>query len=432
MIILFICIVFLCVLTQKTLKCSVVSPGFISCVCFLLFTVIGLAVKGNYDLNEYTIFLIVTTLTIFYAGVYIGERIKVNRVDGVHSVKYVVPKMIVAIYMLLAIYYIYILWSTTVGIAYSVGNIYDFSTQFFMNVRIASLRAAQMSEIYPFSLVMFMEINRGIAYISIFFYLHNKYVCNEKNIYFMYPIFVYVICIILRASRGQLITLFVYFLVLYTYFEINKCGFVNAKKRIIKSVLIYSSLFLFMFFMMRYFRGGDFVVIENLFTYMGAPILALDALVDGDIYVNNGRGDYFGGHTLIGIYWLLNRLGVDVPRIEGGGLEFIYFKSGGDTNVYTFLGQLISDYDFIYILIGVFILGGWYGLLSSYVYFSKYPNFVLCIYAYSIYPVFYMPIAEMFLTSYVSVFTVLDFIVMGFLYSFFKEMRGTIDINKKY
>ena len=174
---------------------------------------------------------------------------------------------------------------------------------------------------------------------------------------------------------------------------------------------------------MRYLRGGEFVIIENLFTYMGASIFALDAMIDGDIHVNNGYGEYFGGHTLIGIYWILNRLGFDVPKLDGGNLEFVYFKSGGDTNVYTFLGQMISDYNILAIGIFIFVMGMLYGLFSNYVYSCNLPNFYICIYAYAMYPVFYMPIAEMFFMSFVSAFTLLDFVLMKILYNLYSKSK---------
>ena len=424
MMILFLGVLFLCFIAYVSLRCSVVSPSFIASVSFLLFIAIGMMVKGDYDLNIFTTVIIFSSLLLFFLGTYLGERVKLKvRSNTQRNRKYKFSQKIKYVYVIIALICIYALWSVSVDIALGIGNVYDFTTQFLMNIRLASLKSSSFSEIYPMYLVAFMEINRGVSYICIYFYMYNKYIYSSSDKFFLFPVVTYVVCIILRASRGQLITLFIYCLILYTYFQIYKYGIKYAKRKIIKSTILYSLSFFVLFFCMRYLRGGDFVIIENLFTYMGASIFALDAMIDGDIHVNNGYGEYFGGHTLIGVYWLLNRVGVDVPKLNGGNLEFVYFKSGGDTNVYTFLGQMISDYNILAIGVFIFTMGLFYGVFSNYVYSCSVPNFYICIYAYVMYPVFYMPIAEMFLMSFVSVFTLLDFFIMKILYDRYSELK---------
>jgi oligosaccharide repeat unit polymerase len=156
----------------------------------------------------------------------------------------------------------------------------------------------------------------------------------------------------LMATKGSIIQLLccmVYFL--YINKKINPCRFI---------IIVAIGLLCLNF--IQYGRSPDKNMYSNdigemLFVYFLSPLPAFDLVVNGSVSYTN---DFFGIHSFVFIYRVLQRLGI-IDKIQS---QSLWVQVPYLTNVYTLLGPYYMDFK----MIGTFLCGIIYGSMWGFCY----------------------------------------------------------------
>lgn len=239
---------------------------------------------------------------------------------------------------------------------------------------------------------VFVSILKEISYCFCIVYIYIFINGNRKKKYLI-PIILYLIIILLSSGRAQIIYIIAAVLViLYHYFRENKKPNKLIIFKMIKISTVLLVLFLVSFYALGFLTGKSSIysgAFENISVYLSSSIMAVDSFIKSFQYNMSN----FGNRTLFGIISFLRRFGIDIaPNIRDNYLPFIYFPNmHHTTNVYTYLGRLIYDYNVVGTYIVSFGIGYIYTKVWLKISYRKYKNllFVLLMYASYFYPVIY-------------------------------------------
>lgn len=131
--------------------------------------------------------------------------------------------------------------------------------------------------------------------------------------------------------------------------------------------------------------------------YGGTNISALDVYLN-QILLYAPENEYIGGCTLNSGYSIFRKLGIDLPEYTGYIRSFVDFGYI-TTNVYTSFYRYIVDYGFIGCGIISFLIGYIYTLAYRAIYYFGMKDWMILVYASSVFPIFLMGREERFLNE---------------------------------
>jgi oligosaccharide repeat unit polymerase len=277
------------------------------------------------------------------------------------------------------------------------------------------------------------NIAEAIAYVFSFIFLHNVVFFSKqkhkKNLINLLPVLIYLPFIVLSTGRTPFIRLIVVWFVIGAIFFLQKNRWQPENtKKIMKVGLISLAVFFLLFIAAGSYKDSNLVrnAVSTVSTYTGLSIPSLND------YLLHPRpqNDHFGKETLQGVYYFLDRIGIDFPKHYSSYSipEFTYFGSTMG-NVYTVCRRPLQDYGFVGMYISLFLFGAIYAFLFQWT--KNRRSFRVICYAYIFYPVTMMSIEDQFFSSLVSLGLLWMLLYMAVIYFIFvkKTKLGIKRIN---
>lgn len=380
---------------------NILNPTSILCSVFLVclsFTILNIDNWGiNYSIKSSVLilgtifsFLIGNSLVLVFPNP--KNKINCNFKNKYLNEKYVISFKKIIIIDIILIYLLYIYFKNIYIVSIHGGNTEGYSKMLYY----AREQLLLFGGLKRINMISFL-LAKGMAYICYFLYIHILIFEKIKwrKLYLLTPMVIYICFAILTTGRTPFIHLFVYCLVVYFVLLLQNYNF---DSKINRKVILYSCLLLMLFFVLFLFlgklksSGRGVPVFQLLSIYTGSSLAAFNE------FVNNYTPQIhtFGANTLFRIYGIAEKLGFKVPDLYAP-YEFIQFKNGVSTNIYTAMRRYFEDFGTIGLFLISNFLGSFYGLFFHYVCYRRDQYFLLILYSSLCYPIFEFPIEERFL-----------------------------------
>ena len=205
----------------------------------------------------------------------------------------------------------------------------------------------------------------GAEYIVLYIMVNN-FLVNKK----MDPLTILImglmcVRIIMNGSRSPLLRIFTFVFLLSYVLRVKSGRIRRGDMKFFMKLMIAVLGFIVLMFLSLIVMGRTekFTgIANNLFIYLGAPIVNLDNFIEGYNVKLLGaltRGAHFGAQTFKGLYYYIDKL----FNIEGlsdiEDIELFVFSSNGREigNVYTMFYKIIYDFGFLGVMPLTFIMG---------------------------------------------------------------------------
>lgn len=231
------------------------------------------------------------------------------------------------------------------------------------------------------------------SYMFLFNIFYSKF--KFRDLILLVPIVLYVPFMIFTTGRMAMMSFGIFVFVLGTLLYQKSKNY--TKKSTYNALIFFATaggLFITLFLFMGFFTGK--IASENhtismiLAHYAGVSLPAFDKAIQ-TVYTDTG---FVGSHTLLGIYRILSRAGMDVPSVDIF-LPFVKFN-GIDTNVYTAEWRYYQDFGIFGMSAIMWILGAAYTFFYNCLKYSKISIFSLILYASISFPLLLSSIDERF------------------------------------
>lgn len=231
------------------------------------------------------------------------------------------------------------------------------------------------------------------AYMSLFNIFYSKF--KVYDLILLLPIVLYIPFMIFTTGRMAMMSFGIFIFVLGTLLyqksqNYTKKSTDNALMFFAVAGILFIIFFLFMGFFTGKIASENHNVLMILAHYAGISLPAFDKAIH-TIYTDNG---FVGSHTLLGIYRILSRIGIDVPSVDIF-LPFVKFN-GIDTNVYTAEWRYYLDFGTFGMGAIMWIMGAAYTFFYSCIKYSSSSAFFLILYSFIAFPLFLSSIDERF------------------------------------
>ena len=396
------------------------SVSFLMSLLFLINSIVLLLnnVKWNFTMSFNTFWVLVMNLGF----VFIGEmlvRFQFRNRASVESVKIKfesidIPKWFYWLSLAFIMASVILYYRNIQSIVSNGGQ---------MNGMTAAYRYAKVNEGVSDSLMT--SISKEVSYCLCIFYVF-LYIFKKREFKYLVPVLMYAAIILLSSGRSQIIYILSSMLVFMYYY--NKNNGVSNSKAILKMMGV--ALGALIFFLTIFYITGFAThkseiyssAFENISIYLSSSLMALDQ------YVNNFRYSLsnFGSETFFGVVNFLRKFGINVaPDVLNNYLPFLYFPNmGHTTNVYTYLGRALHDYNYIGSCAVSFMIGYVYTKIEEKIRVGGYKNkiFVIVLFASYFYPITY----SIFDFKFFDVFTitgVVHVLTFWFLIRFFVQEK---------
>jgi oligosaccharide repeat unit polymerase len=259
-------------------------------------------------------------------------------------------------------------------------------------------------------LIIFGFMLRALSHVFTFAYLHNRILSRQKTklgALLLVPSLIYLIQYMLWGSRGGVIEYISFFIFVYAYFKSrvvrNQKEFNLEISRIaIKGFALFILIFIGAGALKGWAESNPFEIVA---IYGGGSLSGLD------IYLKSTalHSTVFGEETLLGIYALLERVGVSSVS-SSRILEFTAIGQMVEGNIYTSLRRYINDYGVLGMIFLQFALGYLFSLGLMQLKRSKKIGYFSLLYSMLFVTLVYQALDEQVLTSFLSttqLFTVL-------------------------
>jgi len=398
----------------------------ITSVYFVASLVAFLSSNGlSSDIHLHTLLVIVIAILIFVFGTFIGTRFKQkNQLTNVSD--FIINEVKInkkTIYLLSVIFIITTVLNFIFVYELSVraGNIYGIEKM--LNFAYKAKYDPNIDSEPNFVLTQMLVFMQVFAYFSIFTILYNfKLLKNKSNLMiYIFPIFIYIVNILLETGRTSFIRLFIFSFIVYGILGIISNKKFNNYKRSFKKKYIIIGVALFLLIYQSYgnLRGSLYTDWNYLIQYVGNPIYALDIFLQQSF-----DRPFFGSETLYSIYSTLRTIGFDMPY-KDISLPRVFWSTG-DTNIYTALRRYINDYSFAGMMIIQFSLGLFYGYIHKRAIVRlKISSIIL--YSMFIFPVVESILEERFFITVLSVRTIYVLFYVFILLKFIFEKNEIIE-----
>lgn len=404
---------------------KLVSPATVSCATIALSTIIGFFFEDYWGvtLSWDTVIIIVGALFLIFFGNLVaymwGKKFFCSRSFQVRG-PYRLPDWFMGVYIL-----------------FLFSMLYNYYTAFeyflsFLNPNLPNTDILLMvneakhagGEVIPFHLQVVTSVNNCLFIACLYCLIYNVvfFSIKKSDFKFFLPIMAYTGTSVLSSSRIDFLTPFLYAVtlsvMLYTY------KMTNQPTRILKNVLLYvgvaSIVFFAWFALLRYFRGGDFDVMNHFAIYISGGLYAFSAYYEG--FINPFlASSTFGVHTFKAVYDSLASVGLHYNELEGLVSSTTFIETATfRTNVYSVFCALVEDFGVAGCWFVLFLLAVLMGAYQTCIDQLKYQGIVLIIFT-ETFTVFYMlPVTEMFFASHFISFSriahfVLIYLVLEFL-----------------
>lgn len=254
----------------------------------------------------------------------------------------------------------------------------------------------------------------SVAAVSVYAFLYNVIYSKAKirDFKFLLPVIMYIPFTIMTTGRMAMMTFVIFFFILTAMLYQKKYIYsYQSKKRVVAFIIIISIACVAFFLMMGNLTGK--VSNQNhtapmiLAHYVGLSLPAFDVAIHS-FSVNTGD---IGSTTLLGLYRILSRVGVDLPRVNIF-LPFVHFN-GIDTNVYTAEWRYFKDFGFWGMCAIVWLLGSVYSFMYNVIKYNIKSNCLFMIlYAMIAFPLFLSSIDERFFLDLIGTPIIYDILLV--------------------
>ena len=417
-------IILLCLLLL-VISCSnfdFFSPSFYFILGFFIISISSSIIfftSGN-DVDVITLFIIVSTLFVFFISEFITSNLVQRRVKR-RTIVYNPTLSCCSEYFLGFVAIV-----SLVTISKQVDNM--LSALMLFSTGNADLSLGESSRYCAVHPEMCSDITIGVfgkvgliltkatTYILALVYLLDKKtdVRRSKIVYCLSFIIVvaFLVQTVLSTNRSIMIYFFIYLLVLWTLVEYHfKRNFIQFYLSFIrKSFFAFSVLAMFFYFsgfLTNKTQGIDFYTI--FIGYTGLQLFAFSEFVLSEC---NGMCASTSHETFISIQGFLIEIGI-LETFSKVNLPTVNIDVYA-TNVYTAFRRTISDYGYFFHFVFYSILGGAYGILYGLV--KKRPSlFIVSLYSFLMFPLFFSAWEEKFTNSVITLATFIHFVLVYFL-----------------
>ena len=241
--------------------------------------------------------------------------------------------------------------------------------------------------------VLALALASTYSYMFLFNIFYSKF--KVYDLILLLPIVLYIPFMIFTTGRMAMMSFGIFMFVLGTLLyqksqNYTKKSTYNSLVFFAVSGVVFIAFFVFMGFFTGKIASENHNVSMILAHYAGVSLPAFDKAIH-TIYTDNG---FVGSHTLLGIYRILSRIGMDVPSVDIF-LPFVKFN-GIDTNVYTAEWRYYQDFGIFGMCAIMWILGVAYTFFYSCLKYGNPSSFFLILYASVSYPLLLSSIDERF------------------------------------
>ncbi|MBQ3293615.1 oligosaccharide repeat unit polymerase [Candidatus Saccharibacteria bacterium] len=420
---LFISVIVLGIFTFLLQKKDASSPSFLACVLFAISIFINLLNADrwgtSYSWKAYT--LIMLGLTMIAVGEYVIKLIlkskKKDKIEPCYTRnKKIITSPINIGTITIATIIIISIACLLIDIKI-MGNITGSSNVF--SSLFSSRNVLTSGEVQRGLLGrIVLAANKGIALTLIYIIIHNKVLCEKRNkISYFIPIALFLTEAILTTRRTIFLRIIAYTFIVFIILYISKNG--TKVQQLNKVMLIgigalCSFMLIFSSLGKLIGKGQYDAPIDVFYYYSGSSINLFNK------YISSGaepESNYFGEHTLYGIYNSLHYISPSIQHNSNPALENTYLPHWY-SNIYTAFRRYYQDYGIIGIVVIPFILGVFYGYLESKAKRNLGKPWNTIFFAYSIYPIIEIAIDERFLVNYISFSTFFEVTMLYIFYRF--------------
>ena len=269
-----------------------------------------------------------------------------------------------------------------------------------------------------------------ITYVYLYIFIHNVvfYGFRIGWLKALLPLAAYIPFMAFTTGRMALLCLVVYLIIVTGIIYQRKHGLEwQANKRLLMMLLLGGVAFIGLFLVMGMLTGkglsdtkSPLMVIAH---YAGLSIPAFGKAVDMPVLEDG----YIGSHTMIGIYRVLEKLGLSLPEVE----TFLPFTQIGgiDTNVYTAQWRYFMDFGLVGMLAILWLMGVGYTFLYNYIKTFEYRPFLIMFYGIIAVPLFLSSIDERLLMDFLGTAILYDLLVLFCAYKMLMKESMVSDVK---
>ena len=332
------------------------SPSFLLSIVFIIsctFSIIG-NLNWKCDINGISILVISAVIFMIFIGelfarfVIFRKNFEVERIH-IKSIKTIrANKIVIILFIIIQILFTIVYYRRMIEIA--VNNGYS-GENYFMYARNSTESAGFLynfvvSSFEPFALIcMFIFINNFISNLKFSFFI--------KNFIFIIPTVIFCFTTVLTGARVGIVEYVIIFVLMLVYFirKININGYKIKYRYIFIPVATILFALIFAFLKIGESRNGlsSSNYSEYINVYSGSSIVAFS-----EWFPNRTIGSNSMLGSFKGIFNTLSRLNTGYERTF---YDFVTFKNGTSTNVYTGFRAYIEDFGIFGLLVISFLIG---------------------------------------------------------------------------
>ena len=375
--------VVLLLINYKISNNDYMNPVVIFHLVFFVYEIVCLL-----GVKEYKITLHVTTVMVLLTGFIVmtisnllAQKCNVSGYVGRQSLEEIrMPKLYIVILLVLQLLSIVYFYKYLRNLSYAYGSIYgntpssisqmielyDTLTKFWKTIYMRL--AVPIPLIYRIT----NPICSGAEYIVLYCIVNNSLIKKVK-IHFLEIMVIFLMCIriIMNGSRSPLLRMFT-FILLMIYVLMYRSGRIRKGNnkffvRLVFAAGVIGFIMIVVLFVMgrmeKFSSVGD-----QLFIYLGAPIVNLDTFLENNsmkLIGSSSQGELIGEQTFKALYGYIGKLlHVDsLQTIKGIG-SFVYSSNGKEIgNVFTMYFKIIYDFGYIGMIPIVFAMGLFYAYM---------------------------------------------------------------------
>lgn len=395
---------------------EIASPSVLEISVFTISVIVVIlnSFKWGLDYNFEALLIIFSGLLFLISGeilakLNVGKKKNIQNTENEIYIQRIVMILIILIMLIILL----IDYRATVAGA----NLMSGSSETLLSSARASFSQGESQKGFVSRLI---PLNKSLAYTFIYIIMYNWIIFNKKRFVYFIPVLIYFGNGVLSTGRTVLLRLVIYSLVMFLLLYINNKKLnVRDIAKISRYLLISIVSFIVLFiFLGRLGNKGLYnTPLEYMSYYSGSSIVLFGEYIEKNDYLwPDSSTNFFGSHTLIGIYNILRLIGFKIPDFEVT-LEMSYIPHFY-SNVYTAFRRYIQDFGLIGLYLIQFFLGFIYGKLYHGIRKNQDNGLKLILYCATVYPLVESSIEERFFTSILTSTTILEIILLAMSYYF--------------
>jgi oligosaccharide repeat unit polymerase len=398
---------------------DILSPWVVTCGMFILSTgVVLLNVwKWGTSYHLYSIIIIVSALLFFGLGEFFSKGIIILRGKNSLILKEKLKLYPIKIHNNSVIFISFIMFALLI---FDFVATYKLSLQggnpggFDLMLKYARYSQGTLGLSKGIIITRLIPLNQAFGYFFTYVYLYNRILFGIRmNKLILLPVIIYAGTAVLSTGRTSFMRILIFAVITAAILFKSKNGWSNKNtSKIVKRATIGLIAFFFIFTFAGRLTGKGLynTPLEVISYYTGSSILLLDRYLVREAVEN----EYFGSHTLYGLYNILRGIGFNIPMFKPPlEMEYIpHFYS----NLYTSLRRYIQDFNVGGMLFIQFCLGAIYGGAYTRIRMENKMGLSLFIYATLFYPVIESAIEERFLIDVMTFTNLFGVLLMVIVY----------------